>query len=270
MYNLCNQLCMKLSKLGVRADPCFEDFVHSSQKEKEKNRLIRRNKETMFSILLKKRVVKQPSVYQMSIKDSIAAHAYEMASRNELENSRLLLEDYEQLDGEVQVTPDSNIERVLQLLMNLKDTGPKENRQNLVKIGDGIAEYKNIENLEDFPLGIRSSLKPRRLYKDYPKEVFNFDLESLPQCKLNIYSNTSFIFNEGPKDLDLFNLEPKLGIDTVTSSLYGNTIQEDSRCTVRVDQDEGYDSPDIKEDPTEIWDNIWEVEIPREGELGKA
>jgi len=256
MYTLSVQLCLKMTKSVAVEDPSFEAFVNSTVREKEKKKLFHRNKEKLFSILLKKRVIKAPSLYQMSINDSIAAHAYEMAGRNELENSRLLLKNFAKLEA----NPDPNVDKILKLLLNLKDTGVDETKSRLVKIGDGIDEYKNKENVKDFPYGIGCSLKPNRVYKDYPKELFNFDIDSLPKCGLNIYSKTSFMFNDDLKDLDLFNLEPKLGIDTDTTSLYSCKSEESDKT---IDQDEGYITPEPREDPTEIWDKIWEVEVPR-------
>ena len=257
MYTLSNKLCLKMSnaRMDGESGSSFEDYVHSVQREKEKRKLFRRNKDKMFSILLKKRVIRMPAVYEMSINDSIAAHAFVMAGRDEVENSRQLLKCFERL----YVT--SDVGKVLKLLLSLRDSGPLRDCSTLVQIGDGITDYKNIENFEDFPYGTRSSLKPSMIYKNYPKDVFTFNVNSLPRCKLNIYSKTSFMLNEDPIDTEIFNLEPKLGIDTDTASLF---FRERSK-VVKSDElvDEGYISPEPQEDPTQIWDRIWEVEIPR-------
>jgi len=244
-----------MSEIHSREKTSFDDFVHSAEREKERRKLLRRNKEVLFSILLKKRVIKVPKVYKMSITDRIAAHAYEMADRNELENSRLLLEEHEKLEASPEV------EQVIELLLQLKDTAPPKAKSNLVNIGDGIAEYNNVKNQETFPYGIKSSLKPFKVYKDYPTNVFEIDQDSLSEGRLKLYSKTSFMLNDDSQSLEMFTLEPKLGLDTDIASIYSDNNEE-----VKSDaseQDEGYISPVPYEDPTEIWDRIWEVEVPR-------
>ena len=255
IFSLSNQLCSKMSEVHAKEKTSFDDFVQSVERDKERRKLLRRNKETLFSILLKKRVIKVPKVYEMSINDRIASHAYEMADRNELENSRLLLEEYEKLE----VTPE--VEQILKLLLELKDTAPPKVKSNLINIGDGIAEYNNVKNQETFPYGIKSSLKPFTVYKDYPRNVFEIDQDSLGDGKLKLYSQTSFMLNDDFKSLELFSLEPKLGLDTDIASIYSD-INEEVKSEVS-EQDEGYISPVPQEDPTEIWDKIWEVEVPR-------
>eukprot|EP00092_Neocalanus_flemingeri_P034456 GFUD01037467.1.p1 GENE.GFUD01037467.1~~GFUD01037467.1.p1 ORF type:complete len:1338 (+),score=286.80 GFUD01037467.1:40-4053(+) len=255
IFTLSNQLCSKLSELKVIENPTYQDFVHNVQRDKARRKLLRRNKERLFSILLKKRVIIVPKIYEMSVKDRISAHAFEMADRNELENSRKLMEEYEKIT----ITPD--VEKVLTLLLNLKDTGEQTSRSNMVQIGDGIAEYNNVKNQDVFPCGIQTSLNPYTVYKDYPREVFIINDNSPVKCKLKLYSKTSFIFSDDYKNTEIFSLEPKLGLDTDVSSIYSDNTED--VISEIVEQDEGYISPVPQEDPTEIWDKIWEVEVPR-------
>jgi len=254
MYSLSIQLCTKLSLVDVKHNPSYQDFVLSLERERERKKLLRRNKEKMFSILLKKRVIKVPESYKMPISDRIATHSFDMAARNELENSRQLLRKHENLN----VTPD--VKKVLTLLLNLKETGERIQRSTMVRIGDGIDEYNNVKNQEVFPFGIKTSLKPFTVYKDYPKEVFDIEEDSNAKCKLKLYSNTSFM-NDDLQIKEVFSLETKLGLDTDISSIYSDNIVEIS--VDPLEQDEGYISPAPPEDPTQIWDRIWEVEVPK-------
>ena len=210
----------------------FQGFINLSQTERKRRKLLRRNKQIVFDILLKKKKVRQVSRYEMEmpIQDRISAAAFE---RNSGGKTQEVLSHFDQLP----VTEDVN--KALEFILNLKDSVVASKGQVMSSIGDSISEY-----------GSRGCS-----YQEFPKEMFEVKLPEQAQSSSSYKSFSSKMFQLDLSYSGLFPSKPSLGLDSLVRAGGdggGGGGCNDGDPVREVCEDEGYNSPS----PRDIWEDV--------------
>jgi len=239
------------SRLGQKR---FLGHVFSEDLKQRKRGLERRYRKTCYEYLLRKKPLlvaadalavednKDESNEQDAVKDRLLGEGLKYSLTGEVERCQKLVEASNTLDWN-----SPGVVEAVRFLLQLADSGPNDDPRGstneFTQIGDGIDEY-GLEKLD-----------PRNV-KSYQQQ-FNFQKQ--PFGSLLVASQS--IPSLGFQPIKRLEFQPK--------SVIGAFIEEPAR-TPQKDaggkqvEDEGYHSPVQQlQDETNIWDRIWEVEVPQ-------
>ena len=209
----------------------FQGFINLSQAERKRRKLLRRKKQIVFEILLKKKTVPRVSRYEMPIQDRISAAAYE---RNSSRKTQEVLSLFEKLP----VNDDVN--KALEFILNLKDSVVSTRGEVISSIGDSISEY-----------GSRGSS-----YLEFPQRMFEVKLPEEAQSTSSYKSFSSKMFQLELSYSGLFSSKPSLGLEGAsvgrTGGGGGGGCGDGTDLVTGVCEDEGYNSPS----PRDIWQDV--------------
>ena len=215
---------------NIQRDPKdFQGFINLSQTERKRRKLLRRNKQIVFDILLKKKNVLQVSRYEMPLQDRISATAYE---RNTSRKTQEVLSLFDKLPV------NEDVKKALEFILNLKDSVVAARGDVISSIGDSISEY-----------GSRGSS-----YPEFPQRMFEIKLPEESQSSSSYKSFSSKLFQLELSYSGLFSSKTSLGLDSVvTADGDGGGGCGDGTEPVReLCEDEGYNSPS----PRDIWEDV--------------
>ena len=147
-FRLGCELAQTFTRNIKRENNGFQEFVNLSQAERRRPKLLLRNKQIFFDILMKKKSLPKVSRYEMPVKDRISAAAFEHHSNK---NTEEVLGLFEKLPA----TDDVN--KVLEFLLNLQNSDLAPTGEVLTTIGDSLDEY-----------GDRAGF-----YQQFPKSMFD-------------------------------------------------------------------------------------------------
>ena len=205
----------------------FQGFINLSQTERKRRKLLRRNKQIIFDILLKKKKVPQDIArYDMPIQDRISAAAFE---RDSSRKTKELLSLYEKLPV------NENVNNALDFILNLEDSVDTAKGAVIASIGDSISEYGS----RDFS------------YPEFPKRMFEVKLPDEAQSSLSYKTFSSKMFQLDLSYSGIFASKPSLGLDSV-GRIDGRACGEELDPVKEVCEDEGYNSPS----PLDIWQDV--------------
>ena len=201
----------------------FRDFVNLSKTESKRRKLLRKNKQIVFDILLKKKCLPRVSTYEMPVKDRISAAAFEKKSERERDE---LLSLFERLPA------NDDISKVLEFILNLEDSQVAPPREVLASLGDSIPEF-----------GTRG-----RSYQEFPRSVFEVKLSEdtrRPSSTYKFFSPESFSLDLSYSSTGILTGRPSLGLDKPTE------VPEAEEA-----HDEGYNSPSPGVCPLLDWEEV--------------
>ena len=199
-----------------------------SEIDRKRRKLLRRNKQIFFDILLKKTDVRQAARRDLPVKDRITAAAFDKGSSKETEK---LLNLFEKL-------PENNSEvyRVLEFILNLENCLLPPINEGPASIGDSISDY-----------GSRAGR-----YQEFPKTAFEIRLPDQARSSSQSYksfSSKSFQLDLSYSSASVFS-RPRLGLASPVAETAGcEEVQEGQGAA-----DEGYDSPSLS--PLDLWEEI--------------
>ena len=208
----------------------FQGFINLSQTERKRRKLLRRNKQIVFDILLKKKNIPQVSRYEMPIQDRISAAAFERNSSRKIQEVLSLFE---------KLPINEDVNKALEFILNLKDSVVASKGQVMSSIGDSISEYG--------PRGCS--------YQEFPKEMFEVKLPEQAQSSSSYKSFSSKMFQLDLSYSGLFPSKPSLGLDSLVRAGGdggGGGSCDDGDPVREVCEDEGYNSPS----PRDIWQDV--------------
>ena len=212
----------------------FQDFVNLSEIDRKRRKLLRRNKQIFFDILLKKTDVRQAARRDLPVKDRITAAAFDKRSSKETEK---LLNLFEKL-------PENNSEvyRVLEFILNLENCLLPPINEGPASIGDSISDY-----------GSRAGR-----YQEFPKTAFEIRLPDEARSSSQSYksfSSKSFQLDLSYSSASVFS-RPRLGLASPVAETAGCEEGQEGQGGQegREAADEGYDSPCLS--PLDLWEEI--------------
>ena len=223
-FRLCSLLSRSLVNNTKRDPKDFQDFINLSQTERKRRKLLRRNWQIVFDILLKKKNVAQVQRYDMPIQDRVCTAAFD---RNSSRQTQELLSLYEKLPV------NDDINKAVEFILNLQDSVVATGGEVISSIGDSISDY-----------GSRGGS-----YPEFPWRMFQVKLPEQSQSPSSYKTFSSKMFQLDLSYSGIFSSEPSLGLDTVVREGGGGGGGGDG---TEVGEDEGYNSPS----PLDIWQDV--------------
>ena len=207
----------------------FQGFINLAQTERKRWKLLRRNKQIVFGVLLKKKNVPQVPRYEMPIQDRISAAAFERNSSRQTEEIFSLFE---------KLPVNDDVNKALEFILYLQDSVVTPSGEVISSIGDSISEY-----------GFRGSE-----YQEFPRRMFEVKLPEEAQSASSYKSFSSKMFQLDLSYSGIFSTKPSLGLDSVVTGGGGGC--DDGKEPVReVMEDEGYNSPSPP-GSRDIWQHV--------------